>query len=239
MEASLYLIAVQTGARAITVSSMLLSDIMRVTISEETKKILCTLRYNRTKGSSTWGHEVTIEGDEEKEDDGDAVFWFSKYLKKSTGVKLSEWMEKSNAVDKSKPVWPLSTDAMRERFKERAKNAGYPRSLFSFHSLRSGFICSALIKSKSDPQAQKAVLESTALIAGWVPYRLAQMGYIKKVARRALASTRLLSETEDGAQPDMDRTLFGLEAFHGIFFKNFEERNKDPYKEFMKEKKKE
>eukprot|EP00770_Monocercomonoides_exilis_P009878 MONOS_9831.1-p1 / transcript=MONOS_9831.1 / gene=MONOS_9831 / organism=Monocercomonoides_exilis_PA203 / gene_product=unspecified product / transcript_product=unspecified product / location=Mono_scaffold00420:46972-47337(+) / protein_length=122 / sequence_SO=supercontig / SO=protein_coding / is_pseudo=false len=41
MEASLFLIGVQAGVRSITVSNMILSDIVRVTISEETKKIPC------------------------------------------------------------------------------------------------------------------------------------------------------------------------------------------------------
>ncbi|KAH7826718.1 uncharacterized protein MONOS_14816 [Monocercomonoides exilis] len=151
---------------------------------------------------------------------------------------LSELSSRKDEVDLSEKLWPISSDCIREKHKMRAKNAGYPRSLFSFHSLRSGFICSALIKSKSDPQAQKAVLERTSLFSDWVPHRLVQMGYIKKVARRALVSTRLLSEEEDGAQPDMDRTLLGLEAFHGIFFNYIEERNKDPSKEFSEREKK-
>ncbi|KAH7819252.1 uncharacterized protein MONOS_15764 [Monocercomonoides exilis] len=61
------------------------------------------------------------------------------------------------------------------------------------------------------------MLESTALIAGWVPYRLAQMGYIKKVARRVIVSSRLVNEDEEGKKlSEIDKTMLGLEAFHGI-----------------------
>ncbi|KAH7819462.1 uncharacterized protein MONOS_7124 [Monocercomonoides exilis] len=169
MEASLYLVPVQTGARSITLSSVKLEDIARVKKSEENGKLLCTLRYTRTKRSSHWDQEVTVEGIEEEEKEGDAV---------------------------------------------------------------SGFISSPVIKCGSYEKAKKAVIESTALITGWVLYRLTQMGNIEKVARRVLVSSRLLSEEEEGAQPEMDRTLIGLEAFHDKFFKNIEERKKDPYKEF-------
>eukprot|EP00770_Monocercomonoides_exilis_P016617 MONOS_16590.1-p1 / transcript=MONOS_16590.1 / gene=MONOS_16590 / organism=Monocercomonoides_exilis_PA203 / gene_product=unspecified product / transcript_product=unspecified product / location=Mono_scaffold01892:38-1835(-) / protein_length=562 / sequence_SO=supercontig / SO=protein_coding / is_pseudo=false len=146
MEASLYLVAVHTGARAITLANVHLSDITRVIKSEKTKKFLCTLRYNRTKGSANWRHEVTIEGLEEEESGDDPVYWLSAYLRKRCGITLSEWMDKRSEANLEELLWPISTDSMRERFKTRAANAGYPRSLFCFHSLRSGFICSALIK---------------------------------------------------------------------------------------------
>ncbi|KAH7818782.1 uncharacterized protein MONOS_15150 [Monocercomonoides exilis] len=217
MEAALYLMSVQTGARAITLSSVLLSDIVRVMSSNESGKLLVTLRYNRTKGSSNWNHEITIEGQEEEEKPTDAVYWLSKYLQKRINIKLSEFEKRKNEVDLNQTLFTLSTDAMRERFKARAEQAGYPRSLFSFHSLRSGFICTALIKAGTNKVEQKAVLESTALIAGWVPYRLAQMGYIKKVARRVIVSSRLVNEDEEGKKlSEIDKTMLGLEAFHGI-----------------------
>ncbi|KAH7819253.1 uncharacterized protein MONOS_15765 [Monocercomonoides exilis] len=82
MEAAMYLMSVQTGARAITLSSVLLSDIVRVMSSNESGKLLVTLRYNRTKGSSNWNHEITIEGQEEEGKSTDAVYWLSAYLQK-------------------------------------------------------------------------------------------------------------------------------------------------------------
>ncbi|KAH7832791.1 uncharacterized protein MONOS_16905 [Monocercomonoides exilis] len=233
LEASLYLIGVQTGARAITLSSLKMSDIKRVIQSKETNKLLVTLCYNRTKGSSHWNHHVTIEGEEESRSDDDAVYWFSLHLKKSVGVRLSEWMTKKEEVDGERPVWPISTDVMRERFKQRAENAGYPRNLFSFHSLRSGFICSALIKSGKNEDSKKAVLEKTALIAGWVPYRLAQMTYIKNVARRAIVSSRLVMPYKEGRnESEMDETLLELEMFHGIVLKMKEGNEKNPYEKY-------
>ncbi|KAH7822213.1 uncharacterized protein MONOS_13464 [Monocercomonoides exilis] len=116
---------------------------------------------------------------------------------------------------------------MRERFKFRSEAAGNPRKFFSFHSLRDGLICSALVKAGAGPDTQHAVLERTALIAGWVPFKLAQLEYIKKVARRAIVSSRLINEDEDGENlAIMDDALLGVEAFHGIAFEKKEQKEK-------------
>lgn len=50
------MVAVNTGARAITLANVHL------------------FRYNRTKGSANWRHEVTIEGLEEEESGDDPVY---------------------------------------------------------------------------------------------------------------------------------------------------------------------
>lgn len=55
---------------------------------------------------------------------------------------------------------------MREIFADRAYKAGFDRGYFSFHSLRSGFLCSALLKA-ADRSEVEAALEHTALVAGW------------------------------------------------------------------------
>ncbi|KAH7820171.1 uncharacterized protein MONOS_17883 [Monocercomonoides exilis] len=96
MEASLHFVAVHTGAPAITLANVHLSDIKRIIKSEKTKKFLCTLRYNRTKGSANWRHEVTIEGLEEEESGDDPVYWLSAYLRKRCGILSSQWIERKN-----------------------------------------------------------------------------------------------------------------------------------------------
>lgn len=50
-------------------------------------------------------------------------------------------------ANSEKSLFGLNKDALRERFKNAAERAGYLHGLLSFHSLRSGFICSALIKA--------------------------------------------------------------------------------------------
>lgn len=56
---------------------------------------------------------------------------------------------------------------MRAIFSDRVRLAGYPKRLFSFHSLRSGFLCAALLKAGKSESAKKAVLEYCAYVAGW------------------------------------------------------------------------
>ena len=47
---------------------------------------------------------------------------------------------------------------MREIFVDRVEKAGFEPGLFSYHSLRSGFLCSALLKA-GDRKEVEAILE--------------------------------------------------------------------------------
>ncbi|KAH7814685.1 uncharacterized protein MONOS_15224 [Monocercomonoides exilis] len=144
LESSLFLVAVHTGARAVTLSNVKLCHITKVIKSKVTKKLLCTIIFYRAKGQYDWGREVTIEGNEEEEKDDDPVYWLSLHIYQKTGVRLSNWNEDKDKTNLDKLIWPLTPDCMRERFKRRAETAGYPRHLFCFHSLRSGMEPSSL-----------------------------------------------------------------------------------------------
>jgi hypothetical protein len=87
---------------------------------------------------------------------------------------------------KQKKLWKLSKDSMRRTIQDRATLCGYPKNLFSFHSLRAGFLCLALIKAGTNKQTVQAVLENTAFIAGWVPNQSAQLSYVKECAKKLL-----------------------------------------------------
>ncbi|KAH7820262.1 uncharacterized protein MONOS_17854 [Monocercomonoides exilis] len=123
---------------------------------------------------------------------------------------------------------------MRERFKRRAETAGYPRHLFCFHSLRSGFICTALIMSNQDAETQRAIMEKTAFIAGWNPIRLSQCSYIKDAVKRAMVASRLIAPPIAGQkQTVFDETLLELEVFHGISFKEEVPKKKSQMEKYM------
>ncbi|KAH7816074.1 uncharacterized protein MONOS_13509 [Monocercomonoides exilis] len=237
LESSLYLVAVHTGARAVTLSNVKLSDIKQVVRSKENGKLLCTIQYNRTKASHNWGHKVTIEGDEDEENDDDPVYWLSLHVYQKTGVRLSDWNNAKEKANLNHLVWPLSTDSMRERFKSRAEAAGYPRHLFCFHSLRSGFICTALIAANKDDETQRAVMEKTAFVAGWQQCRLSQCTYIKEAVKRAMVASRLITSHDDSNQTVFDETLLELEVFHGVSFKEKAKKEKttmEKFSEFVK-----
>ncbi|KAH7820172.1 uncharacterized protein MONOS_17884 [Monocercomonoides exilis] len=106
---------------------------------------------------------------------------------------------------------------MHESFKTRVVEAGYPSSLYCFHSLRNGFICSTLIKCGAKEEKQKEALEKTTLIVGWTPFCFAQAGHIKNVVKLAMVASRLVSHEDEGEnEPIIDETLLELETFQGI-----------------------
>ncbi|MBM3456379.1 MAG: hypothetical protein FJX80_14785 [Bacteroidetes bacterium] len=93
------------------------------------------------------------------------IYWLRCHLK-SNGLQLEDLgTERINYCSQQK-LWHWSADGAREMFRDRAIMAGFEKGLFSFHSLRSGFLCSALLKAGSATELD-AVLEHTAFIAGW------------------------------------------------------------------------
>jgi hypothetical protein len=145
-EASLWLIAVSTGARAITCDHVLISDITGVSWNPTERRWFVYMRYRVTKGNWQWNQPVTIEGQLDLFHITDPVWWLNQHLIKTYGLHLKHYENWGSAL-KNKKVWRWSSDGMREIFKDRMIKCGFPEDHFCFHSLRSGFICSALIKS--------------------------------------------------------------------------------------------
>ena len=105
---------------------------------------------------------------------------------------------------------------MRTRLKEAANKAGYPRDLFCFHSLRSGFICSALIKNGLSNN-HRGVFEHTGIVADWKINGRAQLRYIKDVTKRVICASRLVSTSADELDSaPIPHELISTEHFHGI-----------------------
>jgi len=65
-------------------------------------------------------------------------------------------------------VWHWTSNAAREIFADRVFLSGYPKGFFSYHSLRAGFLCSALLKAANGDQVE-SILDHTAFVAGWKP----------------------------------------------------------------------
>ena len=186
-----------------------------------------------TKGNPFWNHTVTLEGSIIKSP-LDVVYWLNLHLTQNHGTSLSDISRWTDSV-KDRPLWNMSTDVMRERFKVRVISAGFPAKMFSFHSLRSGFLCSALLKAGSDKNALSAVLENTAFVAGWIPNRPAQLRYVKESVKRTIVATRLITNNEtSGDASVIDKILSTSENFHNITLAG---GNWDPetnYRQFFK-----
>lgn len=122
----------------------------------------CQILFVKTKGNHNWNHRVTLEGRISPEHS--AFFFLYSHVMTAFGLDLTkrqEWKLTEKQLDTS--VWGFSLETMRyddslftsifsllilsTRFKAAARKAGYPHELFTFHSLRAGFICSALLNS--------------------------------------------------------------------------------------------
>jgi hypothetical protein len=215
-EASAWLCALYTGARALTMAAVLLGDIIGVTIPDRSKpdEVIVRIRFTRTKGLSAWNHVVSIEGHLTLENDMDFVYHLNRHLYLTFGVYLQGyelWTTILRPEQLETVLWRWNANSMREVFKKRAEYAGYPRGMLAFHSLRAGFICSAIIKAGTDRQQVAAVLEHTAYVAGWTPLGRAQMHYVKDSVKRTIVSNRLVGGWGDlrgghGEKTDSDPT---------------------------------
>ena len=87
-------------------------------------------------------------------------------------------------------MWHWNPDSAREMFSKRASQAGFPDRMFSYHSLRAGFLCSALLKASSAEEVE-GVLERTALVAGWRPRGASQLLYVKEAFKAQLFANGL------------------------------------------------
>ncbi|KAK2947608.1 hypothetical protein BLNAU_17441 [Blattamonas nauphoetae] len=125
-----------------------------------------------------------------------------------------------NSIGIWERIWPIGPDAMTVRLQNRAFQAGFNRQYFGFHSLRSGFLSSALIKAGNDDSTRTRVLEQTAIVARWVPYSSVQMRYVKSATIGVHVANRLvMPNSELHATNVMEPVLTTTEIFHNTKLK--------------------
>jgi hypothetical protein len=66
--------------------------------------------------------------------------------------------------------------------------------MFSFHSLRSGFLCNALLLAGNNESSIANAIHLTALVADWEVGSKVQMRYVKEVFKKNLISNRLIKQ---------------------------------------------
>lgn len=217
LEAALFLCALETGARALTMEAVRLQHINKVIWKEEEKKFLVQITYVVTKGNPSWNHRVAIEGS--LDDESSAVCHLARHLLSFHRLDLAAFDTwRLSETQLAERLFGLAKDTMRTRFKAAAERAGYPHELFSFHSMRSGFICSALLNGATITEGtdEKAILEATAFIAGWKVGGKAQLGYLKECSTASLVASRVVSASPGSR---VDRALIAPEVFHSITLK--------------------
>jgi hypothetical protein len=211
-EASAWLCALYTGARAITITSVLLMDILAVfkpSSEENSDRVIVRINFRRTKGMNAWNHVISIEGRMRTPGPMDFVYFLNRHLYLYFGVKLEDyesWSEKLTPEQLHTNLWRWNTDSIRELFKKRCEYAGYKSGLLSFHSLRAGFICTAIIQAGTNKEQVAAILEHTAYVAGWSPMGNEQNRYVKETVKRAIVCNRLVySEPTEAGGGSTDR----------------------------------
>lgn len=75
-------------------------------------------------------------------------------------------------------------------------NAGYPNFLFTFHSFRSGFICTVVMKNNLDETERTAVFEVVSQVAGWSDKSRCMHGYVKEALKKTIVTTRLTNNPD-------------------------------------------
>eukprot|EP00002_Diphylleia_rotans_P021178 TRINITY_DN4125_c0_g1_i1.p1 TRINITY_DN4125_c0_g1~~TRINITY_DN4125_c0_g1_i1.p1 ORF type:complete len:735 (-),score=68.07 TRINITY_DN4125_c0_g1_i1:594-2711(-) len=215
-EASLWIFALMTGARAFTCAHMVLTDITTVKKSA-TGTTLITIKMDYAKFKRNWGHSVTLEGDYEEEKVLDFVKWLRLHLQENFNLDLDDYAHWDKSTITSKKIWKWTPASMSILFRKRSYLCGYPKKYFSFHSLRSGFLNSAILQAGDQGLQMKGVLESTAHIAGWRPFRASQMGYVRDCTNRSIICSRLVLGHEKGMEQNrITDDWMDPEEFHNI-----------------------
>jgi hypothetical protein len=214
-EASLLLVSVSTGARATTCEAVKIGDIVNL-ITSSTGSTIAQLTFQKTKGNNHWNHTISIEGYPEQYALSDPVYWLQQHLKENFNLSLlsfNSWNRDHELLDSK--LWHWKTDAMSSMLTDRSVAAGYPPGFFSFHCLRSGFICTALLNNLLSGNTNNVgILENTAFIAGWAPGGSAQQRYVKDAAIATMVSNRLA--TGSSSTSLTEAALATPEAFHRL-----------------------
>ena len=196
-EASLYLYSSHTGARSISCTGMELGHIAEVTLTNNDCDLVMII--NHTKGSRNRQHPTRLRGKlwyaaGDDASNGDFVYHLELHLRNHFGISLTEYGSCNWLVHAKQPLWPFSSDQCRHNFKRAAKWAGYDDTTLGFHSLRAGFMCTALIKHYTNPVTSvQSVLDITAIVADWKQGGAAQRRYIHTVCKRLIVCNNVVT----------------------------------------------
>ena len=221
---SLFLFSIYTGARGVTCSALRLMDIQSLTVQNE--NYLLRLNLREFKGSSYQDHPETFESQAKSDKSIDFINWLHSHLLKQFKLDLSQFQNwKLSNEEKNLFIWPqisthhksvflnkrCTTHELTYYLQKCAFLAGFPLKLFSFHSLRCGFISSAVIASMMRNQVDSVYL-NTSLIAKWVHKENSQLGYIKNTLHKIILCNNVVM-AEDNV---LNTGSIDSKAFHSL-----------------------
>ena len=196
-------VGLHTGLRGVSLESMLWED-TRVATPVESKPWLkqLTLPCHATKGQPVgWNKYVTIEGDARNASGSDPVYWLTQLARERLNDPTAE-LDQATIIARlegqllaAADGTPLNRSNMSSRIAAVARFCGYPENFFSSHSLRSGFLCQALLNASKDATEEVSIADvflRCALAAGWSVGSRHMTGYVRQAFQRCLVSSRLI-----------------------------------------------
>ena len=188
-------VGLHTGVRGISLATTFWEDIKVVEpVPEAPHFKQITLVFRETKGDHNWNHPITIEGSALNACGSDPVCWLSQLVKEQLSFEV-ELTQATVSKLKGRIFGCESQSTMSERMNSVAVYCGYPSRLFSCHSLRSGFLCTALLKHAVETGKEvnfPEVWNKCALVAGWHVQSKHMERYCKQAFLRCIVSSRLI-----------------------------------------------
>lgn len=196
--ASMFLFALSTGSRASTVAGIKLCNLLYYYNREDKfGNWSITIKQDIRKSNTVKYKTVSLSGKPGEKDSLNFIYWLDLYLSKSFKTNIKEIVNynANHPDERTDFLWPISTKSMSACLRKRVQNAGMKLEKIGMHSLRSGFLTSAILSCNGDERALKGVMERCAMVADWEPYSVAQNTYIKSATRQAIIATDLIGIT--------------------------------------------
>ena len=114
MEATLFLFALHTGARALTCEAVNVGDIQQLEVCSETGLACAVVILRVTKGNPNWNHPVVLEGYLNQNHPLDVIYHLNQYLIQSCDMSLAMIAESTGTEREwlnRQPLFPLKRDA--------------------------------------------------------------------------------------------------------------------------------
>jgi len=169
------------------------------------------------------------------------TYWLEKYIKDTFDLNLMEcnnwkldskksetllWFPETSIKDEHTYIKTVHYDkdynkhyaTLKGSINVDVKNAGFQNKEITFHSLRSGAMCSRILTTaiESENIDFSRILEETALIGVWVANSTAQLGYIKNTLKMNIMCNRIIDNSS--FRQITTKSLFTSKVFHNLTY---------------------
>lgn len=200
--ASMFLFALSTGSRASTVRGVKLCHLLYYyNRNDKYGNWAISIKQEIIKSKNIKNKSAVISGKPGYYDPLNFIYWLEEYLKKQFKTNIKDLVEYNikNPEVRQEYLWPMSTKSMSACLKRRTEKAGLKLKKVGMHSLRSGFLSSAILNCEGDEERIRAVMERCAIVAVWKAFTPAQLTYLKSSLRAAVVGSDLIGSSKTDA----------------------------------------